>query len=315
MDRQQPSYLILGAGVFGVSTAYHLIQKYPGASIKLVDRDALDAPSRVAASWDWNKVIRADYADIRYCELALEAQDVWRSDPLWKPFFHESGIYWISHTQFAQKVIENYRKLGRQADLFSLPVAEAQQRYGGIFDEADYTGVNAVLINNTSGWADAKDALRKIIETVVERGVEYVVAEATSLRFDEQGACTGIDTAAGETLSATHTMLCTGSFTPKLLELSAEASGKDGLRAGNRIISAGVTTGLTQLHGQDLELLGGMPVCIQENPPERGEIPVPLLYEIESPRSPDSTPYAYPLLTSESQARVMARCRQIVTAR
>lgn len=205
MDHQQPSYLILGAGVFGVSTAYHLIRKYPGASIKLVDRGALDAPSRVAASWDWNKVVRADYADIRYCELALEAQDVWRSDPLWKPFFHESGIYWISHTQFAQKVLENYRRLGRQADLFSLPVAEAKKLHGGVFDEADCAGVGEVLVNNTSGWADAKDALQKLVETVVERGVQYVVAEATSLRFDEQGACTGINAAKGEALSATHT--------------------------------------------------------------------------------------------------------------
>lgn len=298
MDRQQPSYLILGAGVFGVSTAYHLIQKYPGASITLVDRGALDAPSRVAASWDWNKVVRADYADIRYCELALEAQDVWRSDPLWKPFFHESGIYWISHTRFAQKVLENYRKLGRQADLFSLPVAEAKKLHGGVFDEADYTGVSEVLINNTSGWADAKDALRKLIETVVERGVRYVVAEATSLEFDKQRACTGINTATGEVLSATHTILCTGSFTPKLLELSADASGKDGLRAGDRIISAGVTTGLTRLHGQELELMSGMPVCIQENPPERGEIPASFFYfGSRSLRSPASPTYLCYLLT------------------
>jgi len=48
-----PSYLIVGAGVFGVSTAYTLIQKYPHASVTLVDRDAYDADTRVAASWDW----------------------------------------------------------------------------------------------------------------------------------------------------------------------------------------------------------------------------------------------------------------------
>jgi hypothetical protein len=35
-----PVHLIIGAGVFGVSTAYHLIQKYPNASVTLVDRDA-----------------------------------------------------------------------------------------------------------------------------------------------------------------------------------------------------------------------------------------------------------------------------------
>lgn len=264
------SYLIIGAGVFGASTAYHLIQRYPDASVTLVDRDAFDAATRVAASWDWNKVIRADYADIKYCELALEAQDIWRSDPLWKPFFHESGIYWISHTEFAQEVIGNYAKLGREADLYSLPVGEARKLHGGIFDEADYSNVKEVLINNTSGWADAKDALRKIIETAVAQGVKYVVAEVATLEIDKHGACQGVITTDGTVLSATHTILSTGSFTPKLLERSADTSGVKQLRAGDRIISAGVTTGLVQLSDTDMATFGEMPVCIQENPAERG---------------------------------------------
>ncbi|KAG9727070.1 hypothetical protein KCU59_g14426, partial [Aureobasidium melanogenum] len=51
------SYIIVGAGVFGVSTAFHLIKKYPNADITIVDRDAFDQDTRVAASWDWNKVV------------------------------------------------------------------------------------------------------------------------------------------------------------------------------------------------------------------------------------------------------------------
>jgi glycine/D-amino acid oxidase-like deaminating enzyme len=53
MSSPKKSYIIVGAGVFGVSTAYTLIQKYPDASVTLVDRDAYDAETRVAASWDW----------------------------------------------------------------------------------------------------------------------------------------------------------------------------------------------------------------------------------------------------------------------
>ncbi|ETS78900.1 hypothetical protein PFICI_08753 [Pestalotiopsis fici W106-1] len=270
MGSETSSYLIIGAGVFGTSTAYHLIQRYPDATVTLVDRDAFDASRRVAASWDWNKVVRADYADLGYCKLALEAQDVWRADPLWKPFYHESGIYWISRTGFSQKVLDNYAKLGRQADLYSLPVEEARKLHGGIFGDADYTGVKEVLINNTSGWADARDALRKVIETSVEMGVKYVVAEVTCLEIDDVGVCRGVRTAGGVVLTATHTILCSGSFTPKLLEMSAEISGIEKLRADERIISAGVTTGLTHLNDGDMDSYSAMPVCIQENPPERG---------------------------------------------
>ncbi|KZZ94262.1 sarcosine oxidase [Moelleriella libera RCEF 2490] len=94
-----PSYLIVGAGIFGVSTAYHLLKQHPRASITLVDRDAHDAERRVAASWDWNKVMRADYDDPTYCALALEAQDVFTGggddDGLWRPHFHQTGLYWM----------------------------------------------------------------------------------------------------------------------------------------------------------------------------------------------------------------------------
>ncbi|KAI1379904.1 FAD dependent oxidoreductase [Hypoxylon crocopeplum] len=271
MASARPSYIIVGAGVFRTSTALHLIAKYPDASVTLIDRNAPDDPSRVAASWDWNKVVRADYRNPLYCRLALEAQDVWRQDPLWRRFYHESGIYWISRTGFAKEVIDNYTKLGRStAGLYSLPVEEARRQYGGIFDEADYTGVENVLVNKTSGWADAKGALRAVTEKAIELGVKFVTAEVASLEFDDDGNCIGVRTSDGETHKAAHIILSSGAFTPKLLDGVAQATGKDAFRAGDRMIAAGVTTGLAQLEGDTAKEFSEMPVCIQEIPPERG---------------------------------------------
>ncbi|KAI0116662.1 FAD dependent oxidoreductase [Hypoxylon sp. NC0597] len=270
-SESQPSYIIVGAGVFGTSTALHLITKFPGASVTLIDRNSPDAQYRVAASWDWNKVIRADYRDILYCRLALEAQDVWRTDPLWRPFYHETGIYWISRTQFAQEVVDNYAKLGRStAELYSLPVEEARHLYGGLFDKADYTGVENVLVNKTSGWADAKGALRAVTEKAIELGVKFVTAEVALLEFADDGTCIGVRTADGEKYTATHTILSTGAFTPKLLDAVAESTGRHDFLAGDRIIAAGVTTGLAQLDDETAKDFEQMPVGIQENPPERG---------------------------------------------
>jgi glycine/D-amino acid oxidase-like deaminating enzyme len=257
------SYLIVGAGVFGISTAYHLIRKYPNASVTVVDRDAYDAETRVAASWDWNKVVRADYDDIVYCQLGIESQDVFKSDPLFRPYFHETGIYWMCRSEYAQQVIDNYKKLGRSADLQAVPIEEARKLYGGLFEEADYTGVKEVLVNKTSGWAAAGDCLRAVTKEALRLGVKYVVAEVVSLASDSTGRTTGVKTAKGETILAAHTILSTGAFTAKLLEWSAKDSGNIELRAGDRILAAGITTGMTTLDEKQYANFAKMPVGVQ----------------------------------------------------
>lgn len=264
-----PSYIIVGAGVFGVSTAYHLIRKYPNASVTIVDRDAFDASSRVAASWDWNKVIRADYDDIIYCKLALEAQDIFKDDPLYQPYFHETGIFWMCRSDYATQVIDNYKKLGRKADLQAVPVAEARKLYGGLFEDADYKDVKEVLINKTSGWANAGEALIAVTRKCIELGVNYVVGETETLKFSG-GRCTGIKTKQGDVLTASHVVLCTGAFTAKLLEQSAKASGNPNISSGDRIIAGGITTGMTTLDDKSYERFQNMPVGVQSYPPSVG---------------------------------------------
>lgn len=261
------SYVIVGGGVFGVSTAYHLIKKYPEASITIVDRDPYDADSRVAASWDWNKVIRADYDDIVYCQLALEAYDIYKSDPLWQPYFHETGIYWICRSDHAQKVIANYQTLKRDVDIQALSISEARKLYDGLFEDADYDGVKEVLVNRTSGWAAASDCLRAVTEECLRLGVEYKVAEVESLCLNDKGICTGVRTSRS-ILTATHTILATGAYTPKLLGLAAEASGRDELRTGDRIVAGGIATGMTTLDEESYSRFKRMPVGIQGYTPQ-----------------------------------------------
>lgn len=263
MASSSSSYLIVGAGVFGISTAYHLIKKYPHASITVVDRDAYDAESRVAASWDWNKVVRADYDDIVYCRLALEAQDIFRTEDLWKPYYHETGIWWACRSDYAQLVLDNYKKLGRQADLKAVSIAEAKTLFGGLFNEADYEGVKEVLLNKTSGWAAAGDCLRAVTKKAIDLGVKYVVSEVSTLQFNDQEDCIGVKLANGTSLTATHTILCTGAFTSKLLEISAQASNNASLRSGDRILAAGITTGMTTLSDSDYAQFQNMPVAVQ----------------------------------------------------
>lgn len=55
--------------------------------------------------------MRADYGDLFYMEKALEAINLWRTDPLYKPFYHESGLINIDNTRLGRELIEKYKKL------------------------------------------------------------------------------------------------------------------------------------------------------------------------------------------------------------
>ncbi|KAK4444773.1 FAD dependent oxidoreductase [Podospora aff. communis PSN243] len=267
-----PSYLIIGSGVFGASTALHLIRSHPSASITLVDRDAYTAPVRIAASWDWNKVIRSDYTDIVYTRLGLEAQELWRNDPILKEFYHESGVVWISSgdSRFGEKAVSNFEELGVRQDALRLGVEEAKRVWDGYLRNADFTEVDVekgVLVNRNSGWAEAKEALQAVIQAAVDLGVRYEVAEVKGVVV-EGGRCKGIVTSDGKRLEADRVVLCTGAYTPKLLIDSAP--GWKELHAGERMFAMAVTEATVPLEGTEAEMLGTRPVAMNDNPRERG---------------------------------------------
>ncbi|KAK2049286.1 FAD dependent oxidoreductase [Colletotrichum somersetense] len=74
------SILIIGSGVFGLTTAYELARRprYASTTITVLDRSPVPGPSEDAASVDSSRIIRADYADPAYARLAAEAQTEWR---------------------------------------------------------------------------------------------------------------------------------------------------------------------------------------------------------------------------------------------
>lgn len=103
------SYLFVGAGCFGASAALHLKQSDPLAEVTLLDRTPFPCPS--ATAHDLNKVIRADYEDLLYMELALEALKLWKTDPILRPFCNETGLIFAGTLEPGFKIIENYKKL------------------------------------------------------------------------------------------------------------------------------------------------------------------------------------------------------------
>ncbi|KAI1429746.1 sarcosine oxidase-like protein [Xylaria sp. FL1777] len=194
------SYVIVGAGVFGASVAYHLITRYPSADV--------------------NKVVRADYTNILYMELALEAMEYWRSDDLYSADYHQSGLAWVSDKALPRAIIENYKKLNATEKYHLLTPDDSRARWGGAYSSADYPNGTEVFFNEGSGWVDATKTLTRVIQAAVKAGVRYVTTDVEEVVFGADGSTTGVRTSEGDVL-ANHVILATGAYTPKLLMDSA----------------------------------------------------------------------------------------------
>jgi sarcosine oxidase / L-pipecolate oxidase len=238
MGSHHESYLIVGAGIFGTSTALHLQQTKPGAIITLLDRTPFPNPS--SASHDLNKIVRADYADIFYMRLALEAVHRWRNDPLYQKFYHETGMAFTENIGMGRATIKNYKALGAAVKAEILTLEDARGRFSGVFKDANWDGAEECFWNPGSGWGEAEGALRNAIQAAIDQGVRYREATVTTLMIDTNGACTGVCIQDGESLTADHIILCTGALTAKLLADTAPTNKR--LQVSGRLIAAGAVS-------------------------------------------------------------------------
>ena len=253
------SYIIVGGGVFGTSTAYHLSKAHPEASVVLLDRSP-SFPCPLAASYDFNKIVRADYGSLFYCELALKARELWTKDPLYQPFYHKSGLVNLDESDLGRRILKNYETLKEETGSEIIGPDEMKTRYDGLFADTDYRGVKDIFINPTSGWAEATSAVRQVMEAAVGNGVKYIEGDVETLIFDRNGDCTGVKTTSGEVLSADTLILSTGAGTAKLLADSAPS--RKNLQVEHRITASAVVTGVVRLNEQQMERFKNAPVFI-----------------------------------------------------
>ncbi|KAK2831936.1 hypothetical protein FQN49_007021 [Arthroderma sp. PD_2] len=262
------SYLIVGAGCFGASTALHLARSNPASAsrITLVDRTPFPCPS--AAAHDLNKIIRSEYTDVFYMRLALEAMGVWKSDPVFSPYYHKTGILFATTREHASRIVENYTTVAAEEGSSTAPVPvetvapeTASSRFDGIFSDADWDGVETCLWNADAGWGDAENALRSVISSAIALGVRYLPLAVDRLLFDQTGGCLGARTVTGLDLHAQYVILCTGASTAKLLADSAP--GSPVLQIGGRMTAAAAIMGAYRVPVDQMGNFKSAPIVVK----------------------------------------------------
>ncbi|KAJ5100379.1 hypothetical protein N7456_006431 [Penicillium angulare] len=181
-DQKDQSILILGAGCFGLATAYHLASN-GYRNITVLEKDS-EVPSRFSAANDLNKVIRAEYADPFYTTLALDAIKKWQTDPLYSPHYHQTGFLNVtSNAAPAQtkQVIAKYFASIKDHPSF---VGQVERMNGQNDIKKLVPAFNGPVegwsgyFNSLAGYGHSADTLKTIHEACLSIGVKFYLGEA-----------------------------------------------------------------------------------------------------------------------------------------
>lgn len=257
----EPTVLIIGAGVFGASTAYHLSLAYKDAG-RIVILDRSPYPPTLAASTDINKIIREDYSDALYCELAHEAIDAWATWPELKQHYHKTG--WVMLDQegsdLAQRIRETLRDHGWDYTE-DVPLAQLEHHWKGALAGSDTRGFGDAYWNPDAGWCDAASATAAITQAAINRGVLYITDELERLVRVQGGVA--VQTTSGRTMNADRIVLATGAWTSSLMSPLEDDLG---LAAAERVeqqaTAAGVCVAHYKMSEQEMVALSDMPVVV-----------------------------------------------------
>ncbi|KAL8952946.1 MAG: hypothetical protein Q9222_001165 [Ikaeria aurantiellina] len=259
------SYIIIGAGVFGTSTALHLKQQFPSATVTLIDRTSPPCP--VGASHDINKIVRADYKDLFYCELGLKTLHKWKTDPFFQKWYHECGLLTVTdkNSSVIDKILENFKTLNVDHLPERFGPKELSDRFDGIFDMR-MKDDDKLLYNPVAGIAKAEKTLGATIQASIDLGVQYIASPVSKLIINS-GVCHGVQ-AQDNVYYADHIILCTGAGTAKLI---ADSAPKDqDLQVGRRITARAVCCSAVELNGSQ-EAFKNVPAVANHATPVYGE--------------------------------------------
>lgn len=205
--------LIVGAGVFGVWTAYKL--HLAGKRVAVLD--AVGPAHSRSSSGGESRVTRAGYgSDELYSEFA------WRSLSDWKalsartglPIFHEMGVLWL-HQEENSLVRESASVLTRQRIPYSLlPAAELRKRYPVMQLQDGEAG----FLEPAGGALMARRAVQFLASDLAASGVRFLTGTASPVReaHGERGSLTAVTTTTGERVHAEQFVFACGPWLDKV---------------------------------------------------------------------------------------------------
>lgn len=206
--------LIIGAGTFGVSTAWHLSQNHSDPSkVTIIDREASPPPHSAAA--DVNRIITSDYTSPLYAKMAQEALSFWSEDPDLEWYFHKVGRLVLDEEEdYIRRNSQNAQHTGSTQDI---DLEEVEKRWE-VLHGTDMRAIKAAYLDTEAGWIESANATWQFLQTAVRRRVKQEVGDVAELIVDKSNKTVrGVRTTDGRTFLADTVVIATGAWTSALL--------------------------------------------------------------------------------------------------
>ena len=200
---------VIGAGVFGAWSAWHLAKR----GLRVVLLDAYGAANARASSAGETRIIRMGYgADEIYTRWSQHSLTKWKEffAQTSQDLFHETGVLWLASG-------EDARLLRTKSTLLRLGVAFEPMDRAALekkYPQVNFDGVSTGILEPKSGVLMARRAVAAVVADAVKLGVEYRVGVAGAPHVS--GGDTSLLTSGGETITARNLIYACGPWLGKI---------------------------------------------------------------------------------------------------
>jgi methylglutamate dehydrogenase subunit A len=203
--------LVIGAGVHGLSTAWHLARD--GHDVLVVDKSDIAAGASGIACG----IVRNNYFQPAMQELMAACVEVWEEEPE-ALHYHPSG--YIALGPDAQvgdltEVYERQQRIGYPSELF-VGEDEVAQHMRSLYDDWRAPGLTVCLHEKAGGYAFNQESMHGLANLARAAGARIQTGvEVTGFESDNSGAVTTVHTSAGD-IQAEQVVVAVGPWVPSL---------------------------------------------------------------------------------------------------